>query len=127
MSQLGDIIQEWADRQQVQPVSDAAVGRALGTTRQTVGNWRAGLSRMPEPHQLRKLATLTGRPYSEVLEAALVDTGYLTRESLREGGDSRVEAGSGGPQRARVGEVVLPGKSRKESSSEAQVTKSQGS
>lgn len=82
MSELGAILQAWADKQPVQPVTDAGLGRALGVTRQTVGNWRAGLSRLPDPHQLRKVATLTGTDYRTVLEAALVDAGYLQRESL---------------------------------------------
>lgn len=123
MSQLGEILQEWSDRQPIQPVSDAALGRALGMTRQTVGNWRAGLSRMPEAHQLRKLATLTGRQYSEVLEAALVDTGYLARESLQ-GDGPRVGVDSVAPQDTRAKGIVVDTKSRKKSTSEAPITKS---
>lgn len=81
-SHLGSILTEWADKQPVQPVTDAALGRALEVTRQTVANWRAGLSRLPAPHQLRKVATLTGRSYQDVLEAALLDAGYLIREGV---------------------------------------------
>lgn len=45
---------------------------------------------MPEPHQLRKIATLTGVSYRAVLEAALVDAGYLRREGLDEPDDRPV-------------------------------------
>lgn len=72
---LWAIVQAHID-QQPYPPSVRRVARHLGVAPQTVFNWRNRRG-MPSRENLERIAGLTGRPYSEVLEAALVDSGYL--------------------------------------------------
>lgn len=58
--------------------SDSWVSEKMGMTRQTLnGWWNNGLSTMPSPHQLYRLAMVTHTPYRDVLDAALQDFSYL--------------------------------------------------
>lgn len=95
MGELGQLIQEYIDRQEYAP-SDAAIGRRLGVTRSTVGNWKRGEA-MPKPDNLRDLATLLGISYTRVLDAALADSGYLPKERGGSGNAAPNSQGSDDP------------------------------
>lgn len=88
--ELGRLIQAHKDEQQYE-VSNAAMAKALGVTRTTVGNWMAG-GALPTPDHLRRLAALIGRPYTRVLDAALTDAGYLAKESGPRGNTTPIGA-----------------------------------
>ena len=58
-------------------VTDAEMARRLGVSRANLSQWRsAGIRGWPARSTLVALAEAIGRPYGEVLDAALVDTGY---------------------------------------------------
>ncbi|WP_094287403.1 transcriptional regulator [Mycobacterium lehmannii] len=60
-------------------VSDAELARRIGITRENLRLWRTnGVRRLPERLNLASVARTIGRPYRQVLSAALFDTGYLT-------------------------------------------------
>jgi transcriptional regulator with XRE-family HTH domain len=59
-------------------VSDSEIARRIGFSRENLRLWRAGLRDLPEQGNLRAVARTIGRPYREVLSAALFDSGYLT-------------------------------------------------
>lgn len=81
MSQIGALIQEFRDGERG-VVSDAEIARQCGVTRGAVGGWIRGLSSMPKPEHLRKLALYIGVPYDRVLQAALADAGYYGSRSV---------------------------------------------
>lgn len=74
MGQLWKIVQAHIDASPYPP-SERQVAMKLGISPTALSNWRAP-KRLPDVENLRALARLTGVPYSEVLEAALTDTGY---------------------------------------------------
>lgn len=57
-------------------VTRAAFARKCGTNPQTVQNWKARPTTLPQPHHLKAVADVIGLPYEVVLGAALVDAGY---------------------------------------------------
>lgn len=58
-------------------ISDAEVARRTGMTPANLSQWRSnGLRGLPARARLDALASMIGRPYREVLDAALADTGY---------------------------------------------------
>lgn len=60
-------------------VSDAELARRIGITRENLRLWRVnGIRRLPDRDNLAAVARIIGRPYRQVLSAALFDTGYLT-------------------------------------------------
>jgi transcriptional regulator with XRE-family HTH domain len=62
-------------------VSEAAVARRIGITRENLRKWRTnGVRRLPERENLVAVSRVIGRAYRDVLSAALFDTGYLTVE-----------------------------------------------
>jgi hypothetical protein len=78
--ELWGIIQEHLDRYGVR---EAAFARRMGTSPQTINTWKVhGLKRLPERWLLEAVARETGTPYSGVLYAALVDTGYAAAVTL---------------------------------------------
>lgn len=82
MGELGALVEAWRDRRDPRP-SDAWIGRKVGArSRSTVGPWLAGDS-MPSPTHLRRLAALIGVGYRTVLDAALLDAGYLEEREYR--------------------------------------------
>lgn len=81
MSQIGALIQEFRDGERG-VISDAEIARQCGVTRGAVGGWIRGLSSMPKPEHLRKLALYIGVPYDRVLQAALADAGYYGSRSV---------------------------------------------
>lgn len=77
MSELMRLIQSHLDRY---GVTRATFAKRIGTTPQTVQNWKTRSTTMPKPEVLKGVATETKIPYLIVLDAALVDAGY--RDSL---------------------------------------------
>lgn len=68
-------------RSQHPDVNDAEIARRLGVSRANLSQWRsAGIRGWPAHQTLVALADAIGRPYSEVLDAALADTGYADTE-----------------------------------------------
>lgn len=58
--------------------SEAELARRIGVSRENLRKWRTnGVRRLPERTNLAAVARVIGRPYREVLSAALFDTGYL--------------------------------------------------
>jgi len=82
MGELGRLVDAHRGRQKY-GATDSQIARALGVTRSTVGNWVRGTS-MPSPANLRALAAHIETSYMEVLDAALVDAGYLQQEAHRD-------------------------------------------
>lgn len=63
-------------------VSEAEVARRIGASPATVNTWRNGeLRRPPRRSYLKGLADLSGVDYTDVLIAALIDTGYIDARS----------------------------------------------
>lgn len=84
MGELVAIIQGHLDRY---GVTEATFARRMGVNPQTINAWRTrgGLKRLPERRILEAVARETRTPYEDVLQAALVDTGYaatVTPESV---------------------------------------------
>lgn len=62
-------------------VSESELARRIGISRENLRKWRKfGVSRLPDRTNLAAVARVIGRPYREVLSAALQDTEYLTPE-----------------------------------------------
>ena len=58
-------------------ISDAEIARRTGMTPANLSQWRSnGLRGWPARARLDALALTIGRPYREILDAALSDTGY---------------------------------------------------
>lgn len=77
--ELWSIIQAHLDRY---GVYEAVFARRMGTKPQTINTWKIlGVKRLPERWLLEAVARETATPYSDVLHAALVDTGYVTPEA----------------------------------------------
>lgn len=63
---------------QAHGVPDAELARRIGISRQNLSLWRTqGFRGLPDRASLDGVAGVTGRPYRDVLEAALYDAGYL--------------------------------------------------
>lgn len=59
-------------------VSNAELARRIGVSRQNLNLWRThGVRGLPVRTTLDGIATVTAQPYRAVLEAVLLDTGYL--------------------------------------------------
>ena len=59
--------------------SESEIARRIGFSREALRKWRIhGLKGLPDRANLAAVARVIGRPYREVLSAALFDTGYLT-------------------------------------------------
>lgn len=85
MGKLWDIVQAHIDAQPY-GVSQRRLAASLGISPTALGNWREPKA-LPDPVNLHALATLTGTPYSRVLDAALEDAGYFARAG-ENGGDT---------------------------------------
>lgn len=76
MSRLLAIIDAYKDNHG-QP-SDASIARAVGIAPQTLSSWRKrGIRELPARDTLLSLARFMSEPYSAVLDAVLVDIGYV--------------------------------------------------
>jgi transcriptional regulator with XRE-family HTH domain len=76
VSEIGRMIDQYADRQRYRP-SDSQIARELGVTRAVIGQWRRGA--VPSPENLRRLATLIDVPYSRLVDAVMVQLGYYPK------------------------------------------------
>ncbi len=75
-SHLGQLLEEY---KRGHSATDTGLADRIGISRQTLGQWRNGeLRSLPTQANLRAMAAEIGRPYRQVLSAALFDTGYLT-------------------------------------------------
>lgn len=75
MGNLWAIVQAHIDRY---GVLEAELARRIGTKPQTLNSWKnRGVRALPSRQLLLSLAEVTGTPYVDVLEAALLDIGYL--------------------------------------------------
>lgn len=84
-SRLVDLI-DWYKRAHPE-VSDADIARGAGMTRANLSQWRSnGVRGWPARATLDALASTIGRPYREVLAAALADTGYADISGTRPAG-----------------------------------------
>lgn len=73
--QLGQLIDDYKS---THSATDLGLAQRVGITRQTLIQWRTGeLAALPKAANLRALATEIGRPYRQVLSAALRDAGYI--------------------------------------------------
>ncbi|WP_333890879.1 helix-turn-helix transcriptional regulator [Mycolicibacterium gadium] len=78
-SHLGQLLEEY---KRTHSATDTGLADRIGITRQTLGQWRNGeLRSLPTQANLRAMATEIGRPYRQVLSAALFDTSYLDAET----------------------------------------------
>ncbi|MFI5783534.1 hypothetical protein [Nocardia sp. NPDC051570] len=74
MGQLIDLIQRHLDRY---GVKHAEFARRIGATPSAVYSWkRRGVKQLPDKQILEGITEVTGFPYWQVLEAALIDSGY---------------------------------------------------
>lgn len=61
-------------------MSEAEVARRIGAAPTTLNLWkRHGLRALPDKRPLEALAAVTNTPYVDVLDAALIDAGYLDK------------------------------------------------
>lgn len=74
-SRLVELLDRYRD---AHGVNESELARRIGVTRENLRKWRTnGVRRLPERANLAATARVIGRPYREVLSAALFDTGYL--------------------------------------------------
>ena len=74
-SRLGALIDRY---RAAHGASESELARRIGVTRENLRKWRThGTRRLPDHANLVATARVIGRPYREVLSAALFDTGYL--------------------------------------------------
>ena len=60
------------------PPSERAVARHMNIKPTTLNNWKhQRMTRLPEVEHFRAVSRVTGVRYEEVLQAALIDAGYL--------------------------------------------------
>lgn len=75
---LWRMIESHADMQEPYRPSNAQISRAVGYAgRQGIGGFHVTSKVMPDPDRLRQFAAISHFTYREVLDAALVDAGYL--------------------------------------------------
>jgi transcriptional regulator with XRE-family HTH domain len=79
-TQVWQIIQQWMDGQIV-GVTQSKVAEAIGVQRSALSQWKYGQAR-PTPANLRRVHEVTRVPYRRLLDALLVDMGYLSTEEV---------------------------------------------
>lgn len=74
-------------------VREAELARRVGTSPQTINSWKnRGVRGLPSREILRKLADVTRTAYGDVLEAALMDAGYIDPRPAPEADSRRRQA-----------------------------------
>lgn len=108
MGRLWTVVSNYLDAQPLGG-SERGMARLIGMSPTALGNWRQ-LSRLPSVDHLRRLSQVTGTPYLDVLNAALIDTGYLIEEVV---GNAEHPAPKprAGASPATKGEISTPGPS----------------
>src|SRR5688500_7614946 len=74
MGELGELIEQWRSKQPYRP-SDRKMAERLGVSPSTIGDWIRGT--VPGPEKLAALAAEMHYPYRRLLDAVMVDLGYL--------------------------------------------------
>ncbi|KAE8763214.1 helix-turn-helix domain-containing protein [Georgenia thermotolerans] len=87
MGHLWGILQRHID-EQLYPPSYRQLAAKLGVQPQTLLNWKRP-SALPSRANLKAIAALTGTPETDVLRAALIDTGYLEPDAADSPPDRR--------------------------------------
>lgn len=75
MGAFWDLIDQHLQKMEFPP-SKRRLALRLGVAPQTITNWQTSVTDLPKRENLEAVADFVGRPYSEVLEAALSETGY---------------------------------------------------
>lgn len=78
LTQLWRLVDGWR-RQQRFPPSQSALAKDIGVARGAVTQWKYGETR-PTPDHMRRLQSATGLRYRDLLDAMLIDMGYLPKE-----------------------------------------------
>lgn len=84
MGQLWDLVEAYRRRHEPYPPSIREIAAQIAMSPTAVGNWRDGLSRVPERRNLLRFADLVGVSYQRVLDAALSDAKFLPESAARE-------------------------------------------
>ena len=80
---LWELVEAYRD-EQTYPVSVKRIAERAGMDRGTLGRWRTTRGqRLPEEQHLRAIAGVIGQPYRVLLDAALVDAGYLSEREAQ--------------------------------------------
>lgn len=82
MGALWMLVEAYRDEQLYRPSGGQVADRA-GIGRSTFNRWQNLAGRLPEERYLRALATAIEQPYRVVLDAALVDIGYLSPDEAQ--------------------------------------------
>lgn len=82
MGALWQLVDAYRDEQDYRP-SVAQVADRAGMNRSTLNRWKRIGERLPEARHLRAIASVIGQPYRVVLDAALVDAGYLSEREAQ--------------------------------------------
>jgi transcriptional regulator with XRE-family HTH domain len=82
MQHVWSIVQRYMDDT---GAKEAAVARKMGLSEQALNTWKLGrLKRIPRSSDLVRLADATNARYRDVLDAALLDWGYLPEGAARQ-------------------------------------------
>lgn len=113
VSELMKIVQAHLDKY---GVKEAEFARRIGTSPQTVSNWKTRGNTLPSRRLLDGVAAVTGQPYLRVLDAALIDAGYQSVDDAQRrqrwtrvvyerppGEDPGVDGGENGQQGEELG------------------------
>lgn len=78
-TELWNLVEAWQARQRF-GVTQSALAREVGVSRSALSQWKSGKAR-PTPEKLRSLSSVTGVSYRVLLDALLMDMGYLEKEN----------------------------------------------
>lgn len=83
MSHIGDLIQAYQDKH---GTSDRALALRIGVTATLVGKWKRGaFVELPKNDRIEALAAQMSLPKIDILEAFLLDIGYIDEEDSTHG------------------------------------------
>lgn len=104
-ARLWRMVEEFRDSQPFPP-SIRAIARQAGIAESTFANWR-DISKLPEPEHLRAFAAISKWSYAELLDAALIDAGYVRGEVGSDAAPTK-KAGRAGQESDDVDELQPP-------------------
>lgn len=102
-ARLWRMVEEFRDSQSFRP-SIRAVARQAGIKESTFANWQH-VTGLPEAEHLRAFAAISRFSYQQLLDAALLDAGYIRDRS---DGTATTEAGRAGDTNVRDLRVPAP-------------------